>query len=438
MQIVQREQKYGPSRNHDGQRALLTIFDATPRPMEIQDVNQSELKLRKSMSWKRVLIPVILGVAAATWILIHNLNSHSYIEAKPGDLGARYEWIDFNQNGIADRTLDSDFSFSASGTYIRRTSIELLSNVHWDVYASIALMLALAMMVIRDLGYMYRIRILTDKQLSWKQSFEVIMLWEFASAMTPSIVGGSGIAMFILNREGINFGKSTAITFVTAMLDEIFYIVTVPIVLIAVGTDSLFPESWAGDTFGTNSVKVLFWIGYLFIVLLTLLITLSIFLFPGLFKRILQRITSLSFLKRFRKRATEIGNEIILTSTELRGKPFSYWARSFGATLVSWAARFMTLNFILLIFSPNFFRSDLFNHLEVVGRQLVMWVIMLISPTPGGSGIAELALAKFFDYLMPAGLLALVAILWRLMTYFPYLFVGAFILPRFLRRTASN
>lgn len=115
-----------------------------------------------------------------------------------------------------------------------------------------------------------------------------------------------------------------------------------------------------------------------------------------------------------------------------------YWVRAFSATVVSWSARFLTLNFILLIFAPNFYRSDLFNHLEVMGRQLVMWVIMLISPTPGGSGIAELALAKFFDYLMPVGMLAIVAIIWRLMTYFPYLFVGAIILPRFLRRTAGN
>ena len=60
------------------------------------------------------------------------------------------------------------------------------------------------MVVIRDLGYMYRIRVLTDKYLSWRKSFDVIMLWEFASALTPSVVGGSGIAIFILNREKIN------------------------------------------------------------------------------------------------------------------------------------------------------------------------------------------------------------------------------------------
>lgn len=404
--------------------------------MSSELINQDEKKLRRSMSWKRVMIPVLLGLAAASWILVRNLNSFSYIEAKPDDLGARYEWIDANKNGIADRTLDSDFTFSVKGEFVRRSSLELLANIQWDMAAAMFLAAALLMVFLRDLGYVYRIRILTDKELSWKQSFEVIMLWEFASAMTPSVVGGSGIAMIIINREGINMGKSTAITFVTAMLDEIFYIAMVPVVLLVIGSDSLFPEMWAGKSFGTNSVKVLFWVGYSFIVLLTLLITLSIFLFPGLFKRTLQKVTSISFLKRFRKKATQMGDEIILTSKELRGKRFAFWAKSFGATIVSWTARFMTLNFILQIFSPNFFRAGLFDHVMVYGRQLVMWVIMLISPTPGGSGIAEIALAKFFDYLMPVGLLALVAIIWRLMTYFPYLFIGVIILPRFLRRTS--
>lgn len=91
--------------------------------------------------------------------------------------------------------------------------------------------LAFIMMLIRDLAYMYRIRVLTDQQLSWRKSFDVIMLWEFASAITPSVVGGSGVALFILNKEGINLGRSTAVVMVTAFLDELFYIIMVPLVL---------------------------------------------------------------------------------------------------------------------------------------------------------------------------------------------------------------
>ena len=65
-----------------------------------------------------------------------------------------------------------------------------------------------------------------------------------------------------------------------------------------------------------------------------------------------------------------------------------------------------------------------------------MWVILLISPTPGASGIAEVAFAGFFRDLLPAaGFIAAVAILWRLLTYYLYLFIGVITLPRWLRKT---
>ena len=125
-----------------------------------------------------------------------------------------------------------------------------------------------------------------------------------------------------------------------------------------------------------------------------------------------------------------------MSAAELRGKTVGYWAKAFGATIVSWTARFFTLNFIFLAFVGGF------DHLVVYGRQLVMWVIMLISVTPGSSGVAELMLPAFFhdmpwsDPAIAPLLLVLVAVLWRLFTYFPYLFAGVLVLPSWIRRTA--
>ncbi|MEY3398772.1 MAG: hypothetical protein RL220_1366 [Bacteroidota bacterium] len=389
-----------------------------------------EQDLRKQFSWKRIMIPVVLGLAAALYLLWHNLNSYNYVVATPEEIGT-HDWVDANGNGQVDKSDDAEFVPAVDGAYVFKSSSQILSELKWSKYMAIGLLGALLMVIIRDLGYIYRIRSMTDKKLSWRASFEVIMLWEFASALTPSVVGGSGIAMFIINREGINMGKATAITFVTAMLDEIFYIIMVPVVFIIIGSDALFPSMWVSESFGTSSIKVLFFIGYFFIVFLTLLILGGIFWRPNLFKRLLQRITSLRGLKSLQKRATRLGDEIIISSQELRGKPLSYWSKSFIATMMSWTARFFTLNFILLAFV----QEKGMDHLLVYGRQLVMWVIMLISPTPGGSGIAEIALAKFFDFMVPAGLLAVVAIIWRLLTYFPYLFMGVVVLPRWFRRT---
>jgi len=59
---------------------------------------------------------------------------------------------------------------------------------------------------------------------------------------------------------------------------------------------------------------------------------------------------------------------------------------------------------------------------------------MLISPTPGGEGVAQLAFESFLQEYTPVGLAAALAIIWRLYTYYPYLFIGAFILPQWIQR----
>ena len=72
-------------------------------------------------------------------------------------------------------------------------------------------MLAVLFMFGRDIGYIIRIRVLSGGELSWLQAFRVIMLWEFTSAITPSAVGGTSVAIIYVHKEGISVGRSSAI-----------------------------------------------------------------------------------------------------------------------------------------------------------------------------------------------------------------------------------
>ena len=65
------------------------------------------------------------------------------------------------------------------------------------------IMLAIIMMLVRDVGYIYRLIVLSDYQLNWKQSFQIIMLWEFSSAISPSVVGGTGPAIFFYIKRAL-------------------------------------------------------------------------------------------------------------------------------------------------------------------------------------------------------------------------------------------
>lgn len=306
-------------------------------------------------------------------------------------------------------------------------------NINWTLHTAFWLFMCLVMMAIRDIGYMVRIRILTDKKISWRQSFDVIMLWEFASALSPSVVGGSGIAMFILNREKIPLGRSTAIVLVTALLDELFYIIMVPVCILLAGWANLFPLDMEKNLFGLSlGIKGIFYAGYIFIFLLTTIILLSVFFFPKGFKKVLTGIFSLPILKRWQEKAIQVGDEVIITSTELKGKKFLFWMRCFAATFFSWTARFLVINCLILAFVASA------DHFIIYARQMVMWVIMLISPTPGSSGIAEVVFQGFLaEYTLP-NLAGFQALLWRALSYYPYLLMGIIIFPRWFKRTKSE
>ena len=401
-----------------------------------------EKDITRKLSSKKIILPVLLGVGVAALILYFNLTDIRFQEVQPGECGD-YIWEDVNDNGLPDVNEAAEFKYvgNCGGNYGLYTYKDSLAAINWTWASTIWILTALVCMFMRDLAYMYRIRILTDKKLNWKQSFNVIMLWEFASALTPSVVGGSGIAMFILMREGIKLGKSTAIVMVSALMDELFYITMVLAVLLLVGMDDLFPVQMQRTIFGvTLGTKGLFWAGYMFIFLLTSLISIGVFIVPRGFKYLLLQIFRLPFLRKWRYQVIEVGNDIITTSKELKGKNFGYWAKSLAATYVSWTARYWVVNFIILAFltQDSQLVSSFYDHMLIYARQLVMWVIMLISPTPGGSGIAELAFSGFLAKFIPLGLAGGLALVWRLISYYPYLFIGAIILPRWLRSTAKR
>ncbi len=306
---------------------------------------------------------------------------------------------------------------------------EVFRSTNWTTASWLFLLGAIILMLMRDLAYMYRIRLLSDNKLSWKQSFQVILLWEFSSALTPSVVGGSAVALYILTKEGISPGRTTAIVLITAFLDELFYVVMVPVVFLIAGFEKLFTSQgeylFLDTPLGITSI---FLVGYLFIVVLILIIYGAIFFRPDIFNWILVRIFSFKILKKRKQWAINTGQDIMTTSKEMKGKPFSFWLKAFGATVASWTARFWVVNLLILTI------TQVDDHFLIYARQLIMWVIMLISPTPGGSGIAEYIFGGFLGEFIPTGMAPAMALLWRLISYYSYLIIGAILLPIWVRR----
>jgi glycosyltransferase 2 family protein len=307
---------------------------------------------------------------------------------------------------------------------------------NWHVVFYI--LIAIIFMGLRDVGYMMRIRILTQKELSWRQAFRVIMLWEFTSAVMPSAVGGTTVAMIYINKEGINLGRSTAVVMATSFLDELYFILMFPLLLLTIKVHTLFAVGVLGAGGAAISITNEFlWfavIGYSLKLVYTTVLSYGLFVNPRGLKWLLLIIFKLPFLKRFRYDAHITGTDIITSSRELKSQNFFFWLKAFGATFFSWSSRYLVANALILAF---FAVSD---HFLLFARQLVMSNMLLLSPTPGGSGVAELIFKVYLSDFIPGGQAVgiILSLLWRLISYYPYLVIGAILFPWWLKNKWQN
>ncbi len=175
---------------------------------------------------------------------------------------------------------------------------------------------ALCFMVGRDLGFTIRYRYITEKLLSWKQALKVTLLAEFGSAVTPSVVGGSSMAVLFLSKEKIPVGKSTAIVFVTMLLDEMFFVVVFPLLLLVIPFNELF---YSGNAF-TTSIIALFIVAYLIKVLLCILLITGLFFKPQAVRWLIIKIFRLPLLRKWHYQAVVAGDDLIVSSREIRNK----------------------------------------------------------------------------------------------------------------------
>lgn len=379
---------------------------------------------RSFQRWK-MWTAIFIGLSVAALMLYNSLSTVRFVEVFDGS--GEFNWYDSNKNELVDVALQEEFIADPEGNYRQQTFSDVLKHIHWTDQSYLWILIALLFMVGRDLFYIVRIRLLTHNELSWKSGFNVIMLWEFASALSPGVISGAAVAMFILNKEKIELGRATAIVFITAMMDNLFYILMIPFVFLFIDATHLFPH----HSFGSMSVQWVFWSGFAVLFTICLFLFSSVFLFPKLPIWFLKNLFSLPFLKKWKVNAMNTGKDIELASKEMKKESVGFWLKVFASTCASWTSRYLVINALL----QAFLNLGILDHILILGKQLVLWLFMRMSPTPGGSGIAEYAFAELLSsFSQSALLLTGLAILWRLISYFPYLFIGAFLLPRWLKK----
>ncbi|MCI8997519.1 MAG: flippase-like domain-containing protein [Muribaculaceae bacterium] len=344
------------------------------------DIEQKPEPKTGSIAWK-IMLPVAIGLGVVVWMFHNEFN--------------RKVWDSF----------------------------------HFDARVIGCIALAWVFMLGRDFGLSWRFRTLTDKQLSWWQAIRVNMLCEFTSCVTPTAVGGSTFGMIYLNREGIALGRATTLMLTTLFLDELFFVVSLPVIMLLVPYRELFGFEHSAFTTGLQTV---FWIVYGIIAVWTAILFFGILVKPRGIHRLLNWIFHFAPLRRWQKSVDEMGQQMETAGKDLRTRSFRWWLETFGGTALSWSSRYLVVNALFLGFAPYA------DQIVVFCRQFVVWVVLMVSPTPGSAGISEWLFTTYYGDLLHNSSMALViALFWRIISYYIYLIIGACLFPWWVRHKVN-
>jgi glycosyltransferase 2 family protein len=309
---------------------------------------------------------------------------------------------------------------------------EDFSKIEWNAHIVFWLTSSFCFLVIRHMAYALRLRVLSDYAFTWRKCIELIFIWEFSSAVTPTSVGGSAVALFVLSQEKLSAARTATIVIYSAVLDTLFFVSTLLCLYLIFGRVMIRP--YFDDGAVASGLEWAFFATYLFMLFYGSLFFFGLFINSKSFGWALNVVTNIGFLKKYKNDALQLGKDMDIASNALKEKRWKFHLVSFLSTGAAWSCRFILLGCLVIAFKPGVI-SGFMEHLQLYGRLESVYVIMAGSPTPGAAGVAEFTFSKLIkDYVPETGIALLIASLWRFWTYYLYLLIGAIVIPNWIRK----
>lgn len=288
------------------------------------------------------------------------------------------------------------------------------------------LFIAIAVSLLRIFVASARMRFLADREIGWMASIRLVLSWDFASAVTPSTIGGAPAATYAMTREGINLGKSAIIILYGVLLDQMWYAIAVPFLLISGVYFAVIPAE-AG--FVGQATMILIYLG---LIVYGVLLAYGLLVNPSAIKSIVHAVFKLPLLRKFQEKAYKEAENIEEYSNQLNGRPIGFLIKAFLLTVVTWLCRIALPVIVILSLLPA-------NEILLILRSLSMHLAFLVVPTPGGSGGVEGLFYLFMDPLVTReGFIGLAVFLWRIISYYISIGMGIMATMWYLNRATHR
>ena len=250
-----------------------------------------------------------------------------------------------------------------------------------------------------------------------------------ASAITPAQAGGEPVRIHELYKAKIPLGDATAVVIMERVLDGIALAGLAAFAMI------FLTEQW--KSLGAIS-EIMVFITWIFVVGCLFLFYLAIRR-PDVVKRVVARCTLWLTKKWENSRVESLLTRADKEIDNFQGATlkFVHTAKSglvLGMifTLLYWVSEILTASLILM----GLGQSPLF--LESFVIQLILAILMMIPLTPGSSGIAEVGATTMYALFIPASVVGIFVVLWRIVMYYFNIALGIFSSILIVRREAKN
>ncbi|KUG17490.1 hypothetical protein ASZ90_012809 [hydrocarbon metagenome] len=285
------------------------------------------------------------------------------------------------------------------------------ADISWELISRVNgwfLFLAVALHVLSWMLYALRLKLLASMaghQIAFPLSFRCTLASNFLAAITPSSAGGEPLRIKVLADDGMSYGAATAVVISERLLDSIFFLTSLAFFLMVSGF-------FAGFGLKVGAIFLLF-----------LLVSLAFL------RQLIIRPKRVARLMEWIKKKT--GNRAIVLTIEREIWLF----RDAGIQLAKETMRCLPVLVVmtaLIWFSDFLVPSALLagmaqdpSILLSVTAQNILAILSLLPLTPGASGIAELGMSYLYSTFVSPALLLPLIVLWRLITYFLNIVIGA-------------
>ena len=240
------------------------------------------------------------------------------------------------------------------------------------------------------------------------------------------------MAIFLLAQEKVGGAKSIAMVLYAVLLDTIFFLLSIPVLYGILGKAVVRPLSDPKMDIFTGSLLVI----YFFTLIYGTFMLLGI-MKPRFIGGFIIWLSNRKWLARFKSNMHKTAQELAVASQELRTQSLGFHIRMTLYTFAAWILRFLVVVSVLagVVQALDMSLYDLFI---LFGRAEMMHTITQFSPTPGGAGVAEGMFGGFFTDYISTSVGTVIALIWRLITYYPYLLLGLLVIPNWLRKVMRN